>query len=60
MGVGSFGPVSAVLFGVAMGFGPVLPSLFRRLPRVAGLVLAAHASVAITAFVLLLAWVSMG
>lgn len=50
MGVGSFGTAAAVLFGIGI-FIPLL-----RGPR--GLVIATHASVAITAFVIFLAWAS--
>jgi hypothetical protein len=60
MGVGSFGVVAAVLFGIALTFGPFIPLTVKRSPRVAGLILAAHATVAITGFVLFLAWVSIG
>jgi hypothetical protein len=60
MGVGSFGVVAAVLFGIALTLGPFVPLLTKRVPRAAGVVLAAHASIAITAFVLFLAWTSMG
>jgi hypothetical protein len=59
MGVGSFGLFAAVLFGLALAFGPLIPLLTRRLPGVAGAMVAVHASVAITAYVLFLAWASM-
>ena len=59
MGVGSFGVTAAVLFGIALAFGPAIPLLAKRSPRVAGVIIAIHASFAITAFVLFLAWASM-
>jgi hypothetical protein len=59
MGVGSFGVFAAVLFGLALPFGPLIRPLVRRLHQVAGIIIAAHASLAITAFVLFLAWASM-
>ncbi len=58
-GVGSFGAVAAVLFGLALAIGPFVPLLMKRTPRFAGLLIAAHATVAITAFVLFLAWTSL-
>jgi hypothetical protein len=60
MGVGSFGQVAAVLFGVALLVGPFVPLLQRRAPPFAGIAIATHASLAITAFVLFLAWASLG
>jgi hypothetical protein len=59
MGVGSFGIFAATLFGMAMALGPFIPLLAKRSPRAAGVIIAAHASLAITAFVLFLAWASM-
>jgi hypothetical protein len=59
MGVGSFGTVAAVLFAFALPLGPLIGLLARRAPRVAGLTVVTHASLAITAFVLFLAWVSL-
>jgi len=59
MGVGSFGIFAAVLFGLALASGPLMPLLARRAPHVAGAMVAIHASLAITAFVLFLAWASM-
>jgi len=53
-GVGAFGAVSAVLFAGALLTGGVL--LLRR----KGAVMAIHAGVAITGYVLLLAWHSLG
>jgi hypothetical protein len=59
MGAGSFGIAAAVLFGLALLFGPFVRVLVRRFPRAAGLVLATHASIALTGFVLFLAWASL-
>jgi hypothetical protein len=59
MGVGSFGNFAAVLFGLALASGPLIRLLVRRLPNVAGAIIATHASFAITGFVLFLAWASM-
>jgi len=59
MGVGSFGAFAAVLLSLALVSGPLIRLLARRLPNVAGAVIAIHASFAITAFVLFLAWASM-
>jgi hypothetical protein len=59
MGAGSFGIVAGVLFGLALAFGPLIWFLGRRAPHVAGGIIAVHASLAITAFVLFLAWASM-
>lgn len=53
-GVGSFGIVSAVLFAAALLTGIVLLTLRRK-----GLVMAIHAGIAITGYVLLLAWSSL-
>ena len=54
-GVGSFGTVSAVLFVAALLTGFVMLLLRRN-----GVVMAIHAGVAITGYVLLLAWNSLG
>jgi hypothetical protein len=59
MGVGSFGIAAALLFGIALAFGPFIPISMRRTPRFAGLLLATHATLAITAYVLFLAWASL-
>jgi len=48
-----------VLFGLALAFGPLIWFLGRRAPHVSGAIIAVHASLAITAFVLFLAWASM-
>jgi hypothetical protein len=53
MGVGSFGTVAAVLFGIGIVFG-LLGN------RLKGLPLAVHATLAITAYTFFLAWVSLG
>lgn len=56
-GAGSFGIAAVVLFALALVFGP----LIRLSPRrVGGVVLAVHASLAITGLVLCLAWRSVG
>lgn len=60
MGVGSFGIAAAVLFGIALAIGLTVPLLYRRAPLASGAVIAIHGSVAITAYVLFLAWSSMG
>ena len=59
MGVGSFGIAASVLFGIALAFGPFISFVRKRTPRVADLLLATHATIAITAFVLFLAWASL-
>jgi hypothetical protein len=53
-GVGSFGTMSAVLFAAAVATGITL------LRYRSGLVMAIHAGIAITGYVLLLAWSSLG
>ena len=60
MGVGSFGTAAATLFGIALTLGLLIPLLANRSTRVAGVIIAAHATIAVTAFVLLLAWASIG
>lgn len=55
VGVGSFGLVAAGLFGGALLTGVGLLLLHRK-----GVVMAIHAGVAITGYVLLMAWVSLG
>lgn len=59
MGAGSFGFIAAVLFGLALACGPLIPLLARRRPHVAGVLIATHGSLATAAFVLFLAWSSM-
>ncbi len=54
-GVSAFGPVSGVLFVLALLTGLAILALRRE-----GLVIAIHAGIAITAYVLLLAWDSLG
>jgi hypothetical protein len=54
-GVGSFGSVSAVLFAAAVLTGILLLLLRRK-----GIVMAIHAGIAITGYVQLLAWASLG
>lgn len=53
-GVGSFGAVAAGLFGGALLTGVVL--LLQR----KGVVMAIHAGIAITGFVMVMAWVALG
>jgi hypothetical protein len=60
MGVGSFGEAAAVLFGVALVLGLLIALLRRRAPRVTSLLIASHSGLAVTGFVLFLAWVSVG
>jgi hypothetical protein len=54
-GVGSFGTMSAVLFACAALSGVVLAFLHRR-----AIVMVIHAGIAVTGYVLLLAWYSLG
>jgi hypothetical protein len=60
MGVGSFGTTSAVLFALAVAAGVAVPLLIRRNPHVTAVVIPMHAGLAITGYVLFLAWSSMG
>ena len=60
MGVGSFGTAAAWLFAAAIAAGLTIPFLIRRFRTGAGVAIAVHASLAITGYVLLLAWTSMG
>jgi hypothetical protein len=60
MGVGSFGASSAVLFAAAVTAGVSVPLLSRRSPNGAGVMIVLHAGLAITAYVLFLAWASIG
>ena len=59
-GVASFGAIAAVLAAVALVVGLAVPVLARRARGGTGLVIAAHATFAITAYVLLMAYVSLG
>ncbi len=59
-GVASFGAIAAVLAAVALAAGLVVAVLARRSHGVVGLVIGMHATLAITAYVLLLAYVSLG
>ncbi|HEY0183705.1 MAG TPA: hypothetical protein VGC09_12940 [Rhodopila sp.] len=54
-GVGSFGIVAAVLFAAALMTGVALLLLRRR-----GIVMAIHAGIAISGYMLLLAWNALG
>ena len=60
MGVGSFGTAAAILFAIALVMGFIAPRLDRWGLKITGVALAAHATIAITGFVLLLAWSSLG
>ena len=57
-GVSAFGPAAAVLVALALVMGLVVLILARRFRRTSGLVIAIHSTIAVTAFVLLLAYVS--
>ena len=59
-GVASFGTFAAVLAAFALAVGLAMAGLARRPHRAVGLLLAAHATLAITAYVLLLSYVSLG
>ncbi|HEY1412903.1 MAG TPA: hypothetical protein VGF36_12230 [Rhodopila sp.] len=54
-GVGSFGTVSAALFAGALLSGIIMLLLRRR-----GLLIAVHAGIAISGYVLVLAWIALG
>jgi hypothetical protein len=57
-GVSAFGPAAAALVALALVMGLVVLILARRFRRTSGLVIAIHSTIAVTAFVLLLAYVS--
>lgn len=59
-GVGSFGAVAAVLAAAALVLGLSVLALLRYRPQVAALAVVLHAALAITAYVLLLAYVALG
>ncbi len=59
-GVASFGPIAAVLAVGALLAGLGIVTLARRSGRGIGLLIAVHGTVAITAYVLLAAYVSLG
>jgi hypothetical protein len=59
-GVASFGAIAAVLAAVALAAGLAVAALARHSHGAVGLLLAAHATLAITAYVLLLSYVSLG
>ena len=59
-GVGSFGTVAAVLFGGALLTGVALLLLRRKTVAIKTVVMTIHAGIAITAYVLLLAWNALG
>jgi hypothetical protein len=60
MGAGSFGVIAAALFASALVAGLAIPSLIRRSPPGAAITVVVHASLAIIAYVLFLAWASLG
>jgi hypothetical protein len=57
-GVSAFGPAAAVLVALALVMGLAVLIWARRFRRTSGLVIAIHSTIAVTAFVLLLAYVS--
>lgn len=59
-GVASFGTIAAVVACVALVAGLGVVTLSRRSGRGIGLLIAVHATLAITAYVLLLAYVALG
>ena len=59
-GVTSFGMAAAVLAAAALAVGLAIAVLGQRLRRGAGSMIAVHGALAITAYVLLLAYVSLG
>jgi hypothetical protein len=59
MGAGSFGIIAATLLAAALALGLSIPQMYRRGPRLAGLLIAAHASLAISGYAIFLAWVSL-
>jgi|HubBroStandDraft_1064217.scaffolds.fasta_scaffold331767_2 hypothetical protein len=59
-GVASFGAIAAVLAAVALAAGLAVATLTRHSHGAVGPLLAVHATLAITAYVLLLAYVSLG
>ena len=59
-GVTSFGMAAAVLAAAALAVGLAIAAIGRRLRRGGGSVIAVHGVLAITAYVLLLAYVSLG
>lgn len=59
-GVSAFGPVAAVLAALALLVGLIVLLLARRFKRATGLAIAVHSTIAVTAFVLLSAYLSLG
>lgn len=55
-GVSSFGPVAAYLAALALFLGLIVLLLARRFKRATGLAIAVHSTIAVTAFVLLSAY----
>jgi hypothetical protein len=59
-GVASFGPVGAVLGAAALLLGLIIAALTWRKARGTGFAIAAHATLAIAAYVMLFAFLSLG
>jgi hypothetical protein len=59
-GVAAFGAIAAVLAAVALAMGLAVVTLARQSRRGVGLAITVHATFAMTAYVLLLAYVSLG
>jgi hypothetical protein len=57
-GVSAFGPAAAVLAAIALLLGLMVLLLARRFKRAAGLAIAVHSTIAVTAFVLLSAYLT--
>jgi hypothetical protein len=55
---GSFGVVAAALLALALVFGFSTPLLGKRSRRTANILLATHAGIGVTAFVMFLAWLA--
>lgn len=60
MGVASFGRISAVLFGLALLAGLVIPLIRPRLRQIPGVVIGVHATIAISGIVVLAAYTLLG
>jgi hypothetical protein len=56
-GAGSFGPTAAVMFGAALLFGVVI---WLRRRNTSAVLMAIHSGIAITGYVMLLAWSAVG
>ena len=60
MGLHSFGVMAGLLFALALPFGILAPMIGRQSSSKGGAMLAVHICIAVTAFVLFLAWASGG